>query len=471
MCRLFAATPSDVTHQRQRAEHSYAQAHQNPAATDCSTDIPSLHRFPQNIEQSFAIGMLYSAGTQNSQCYENRPGPQENKRTQCYSPTNEEPQMDKLLHDLARSNRKPIAILLGAGASATFGYPVTRQLMLNIFRRLQSSKNGDRKALYDFLCELLPGERLSKERMPLVTGVLSLLDHALSTGQSLLPKRTMEQTRHVRQLLEQELVESIPDWEDFGPEEESSFDNYCGWLSRLLETRPTGGMALITTNYDMIADLAALTVAGVKGGYGNWNIKDMGKLVDFGFRWVLPDRNKEIQVQRPVRPRISLLKLHGSTNWLRCPLCENIYVHPNAPIASVAFVRKTTPANTCHCSATRLEPQIVSPSFVRQMRDPNLIAVWKDALDFLRKSDHWVMIGYGFPDEDVAVRALFARAFSSRDEQPHISVVQLDKAAEVNYESFFKNESFTYLTGGLNLLLSRWEKINALRRRRRPRAR
>ena len=47
--------------------------------------------------------------------------------------------------------------------------------------------------------------------------------------------------------------------------------------------------------------------------------------------------------------------------------------------------------NQCHCSETRLEAQIVSLSFVREMREPNLIAVWKSALDFLREADHWII--------------------------------------------------------------------------------
>jgi hypothetical protein len=94
--------------------------------------------------------------------------------------------MDRLVAELARPDESSIAVISGAGASKPFGYPLTRELMLKIFLQLQKSSGSDKgqKELYDFLCDLLPGERASQDRVPLVTGVLSLLDHALATGQA-----------------------------------------------------------------------------------------------------------------------------------------------------------------------------------------------------------------------------------------------------------------------------------------------
>lgn len=98
---------------------------------------------------------------------------------------------------------------------------------------------------------------------------------------------------------------------------------------------------------------------------------------------------------------------------------------------------------------------MVSPSFVRQFREPNPIAIWKNALDYLRQSDRWIIIGYSFPDEDVGVRALFTRALGSKRRPPKITVIQLDESSKLNYESFFPPASLQFLTGGLALLLAR----------------
>lgn len=373
------------------------------------------------------------------------------------------PAAERLLRALADRSHRKLAIFLGAGASKPFGYPLTRELMFAILEGLKARKilteRGSRKrraqpeydTLLAFLGELMPGERPS-DRVPSVTSVLSLLDYSLNTGQALLAGRTIEETRSARRLLERALLEVIPDEEWFTPDEEDRFDVFAGLLRRIRDLRPAGGLGLITTNYDMLVDLAAIYAAEVDGEVGKWSFDDLAGKVDYGFRWLRADTEEETLVDRPSAPRISIFKLHGSTNWLRCPLCENLYVNPNGPIAWDAFTVDAD--NKCHCSKTRLVPQIVSPSFVREMRDPNLAAVWKSALDLLREAEHWVIIGYSFPDEDVAIRALFTRAIGSRPGMPRISVVQPDDRARLSYEGFFPEHSIDYLSSGFEDLLS-----------------
>jgi NAD-dependent SIR2 family protein deacetylase len=378
-------------------------------------------------------------------------------------------EMDSMLRRVGKRSNRPIAIFLGAGAASSFGYPLTRDLMLRIFEGLTRNKilsksitlsgvvtKEARAELLTFLSELLPGERMSRETVPMVTGVLSLMDFSLATGQALLPGRTLEETRRARHLLERALLEVIPDYDWFDSEEEARFDQFCSCLRHLRRHRPPGGLSLITTNYDMVSDVAAMEAASVHGDDVEWSVDDLARKVDFGFRWIRPTPGKQVSFSRPERPKIALYKLHGSTNWLRCPLCENLYINPAGPIAWIAMTKDKEGDNECHCSATRLEAQIVSPSFVRDMRAPNLVAIWKNALDALREADDWLIIGYSFPDEDVGIRALFTRAFGATTRQPRISVVQLNEDARVNYESFFPQGSVEYVTGGMELLLERW---------------
>lgn len=383
--------------------------------------------------------------------------------------------MDQALDQMRGNAEAPVAVFLGAGASKMFGYPLTRDLMFRIFQGLQDGSilsrdvaaTGARnrlpsQALLDFLVELLPGERYTENLIPQVTAVLSLLDFSLATGQALLPGRSMDDTRNARRLLERAILETIPDHKWFTAAEERCFDLFAGWLGHL-QRGPSGHpLSIITSNYDMISDLASMYVAGVKRYRDRWSLNSLADRVDFGFRWVHPEWDDETVFARPERPLVALLKLHGATNWLRCPLCENVYVNPEGPIAWLAHRKTTRWANSCHCSATKLEPQIISPSFVREMREPNLISVWKSALERLRAARHWIMIGYSFPDEDVGIRALFARAASSRTRPPRITVIQHDDRARVNYESFFG--SVNYLLGGTELLVARW-KARAVRPR------
>jgi hypothetical protein len=161
------------------------------------------------------------------------------------------------------------------------------------------------------------------------------------------------------------------------------------------------------------------------------------------------------------------LKLHGSTNWLRCPLCDNVYINPWGPIWHQAYKTKPDDASSCHCSETQLEAQIVSPSFVRDVRAANLLSIWKTALDCLRAADEWIIIGYSFPDEDLAIRALFTRAYGSRQRRPYITVVQKGEASYPRFEAFFEPSRLAFCAGGLQDFLGAWQRTLSRRQRER----
>jgi hypothetical protein len=218
-------------------------------------------------------------------------------------------------------------------------------------------------------------------------------------------------------------------------------------------------LTVLTTNYDMASDIAAYECAGVRYANGTWHLKDIAEKIDFGFRWQDPSHSEARMFERPAAPAVTLLKLHGSTNWLRCPLCDNTYLNPWGPIWQQAYRTKSGTDNTCHCSDTRLQTQIISPSYVREMREPNMHGVWKAALDSLRTAQRWLIIGYSFPDEDLAVRALFTRAYASRQQRPEIVVVQNSDASINRYEAFFDPNDLTFCAGGLDALLAAWRPV------------
>jgi NAD-dependent SIR2 family protein deacetylase len=371
------------------------------------------------------------------------------------------------------------AVLLGAGASSAFGIPRTSELLELIVKWIHdgdflAALEGDpksvgpenRQLLHAYLMQLLPGKDLRLNNLPLVTSLLSLLDYSLATGQSLMPGRSVGQTRQARALLERGILEAIQDDEDFGPAEWKKLDRFCRVLSDLKRDAPSTRLTLLTTNYDMAADIASYQCAGVRWKNGDWHLNDIVEKIDFGFRWQDPLEDDARLYERPLEPEVTLLKLHGSTNWLRCPLCDNTYIHPWGPIWHQAHKTTLDNANRCHCTKTRLQTQIISPSYVREMREPNLHSVWKTALDSLRVASRWLIIGYSFPDEDLAVRALFTRAYSSKDVRPNIVVVQNTDASVNRYEAFFDGDDLTFCTGGLDALLDTWTPVKSSRRAR-----
>jgi hypothetical protein len=89
---------------------------------------------------------------------------------------------------------------------------------------------------------------------------------------------------------------------------------------------------------------------------------------------------------------------------------------------------------------------MVAPSFVRDIRDPNLLQVWNSALEAMRQAEKWVIIGYSMPAEDIAIRSMFIRAFHGHRREPQITVVQrapepgqqiVDPKSRANYRMLF----------------------------------
>lgn len=367
-----------------------------------------------------------------------------------------------------------IAVFLGAGASKTFGWPLTNELLPIILEGLidedlfedrrinDASKNAeDRNLLQETLRALCPGLELTKNflkenrlRLPLVTSLLSMLDFSLSSSQALVSKLTPERVRDARMLLERAIYEAIEHQEveqgaNYWPPRKANqlTTQLVTWLDDVRAEQTKIGV--ITSNYDVAIEKA-------------WGFDDDNQLavknlaIDFGFDWTWPSNSfPPTVIARPENPKRRLYKLHGSTNWLRCGLCDRMYINPEVGIAIYAYDRKARPNNACHCGHAKLEVQIVSPSFVRDMRAPNLASVWQRALNWLRRADDWVVIGYSFPDEDLNIRALFTRALASRATPPHVTAIQFgtNEQTQMRYEAFFPPGRLTFLTGGLKVFL------------------
>jgi hypothetical protein len=85
---------------------------------------------------------------------------------------------------------------------------------------------------------------------------------------------------------------------------------------------------------------------------------------------------------------------------------------------------------------------MVTPSYVRDTRDVNLIGIWRNALDLLASADRWLVVGYSLPSEDIAIRALMLNAYrirkaSARPRPLRIWVVQKGIHSERAYRLLF----------------------------------
>jgi hypothetical protein len=217
----------------------------------------------------------------------------------------------------------------------------------------------------------------------------------------------------------------VPDRADAN---EGVLAQFVDWMHDRAE-RGDCPLSIITTNYD---------VAIEKQLYARLDVQDIPDLIDFGLSWRTVERPDAPAQSRPARPWIGLYKLHGSLDWLRCPLCDHIYIDPARTIfrgdgERGAGERGGRPhvGASCVCGYRPLRHIIVAPSMVRDVRNPNLLTIWHSALEALRTADDWTVIGYSMPPEDVAIRAMLLRAYRGRERPPRVRIVERGPNEEV----------------------------------------
>lgn len=325
----------------------------------------------------------------------------------------------------------------GAGVSKAIGYPLTSELLPRVLKGIKEKtlfNTGDepehaaedRENLGKYLDLLLPGlEDTEVKNLPLITDLFSLVEHAIAADEAL-PIGDEERTRHCRQLLKRSITDVLlAEWlieYDRNDPLEKVLEGMVDWYGSV-----KAGIGLVTTNYDF----------GFEGRlYEGLEFKRLPDKLDLGTDW--RDCMEYVQQTRPKNPSLRVFKLHGSLDTLRCRVCGNIYFNHEGDIAWQAFRKKIDKNNTCVCSKhIKLDLHIVAPSLVREMKDANLLSVWRSAFEWMRTSEHWVLAGYSLPPEDLAVRSLLLRAYHAAEKKPKITVVQRGEDAAPRYRMLF----------------------------------
>jgi hypothetical protein len=242
---------------------------------------------------------------------------------------------------------------MGAGASKPLGYPLTSEILPAIRDELKNKTTlfggspSERQATEDLkrlLNLLLPGFHDESLKLPLVTDILSLIDHSLTAGGMLIPGKTSTDLVNLRRLLERAILNVIESGEDYTDREQPVLDAFCKWLS-------TGRIdGIISTNYDIAIERELFKPYGTHQG--------VSRDFDFGIRW--RDPNYSRLYQPPADPRFKFYKLHGSLNWLRCECCEHVYINTYGEIGVLAY-EEASEANLCDCGHAPLSTVLVAP--------------------------------------------------------------------------------------------------------------
>ena len=122
----------------------------------------------------------------------------------------------------------------------------------------------------------------------------------------------------------------------------------------------------------------------------------------------------------------TLLKIHGSLNWLYCSTCHNMEITSGDSKAVETFYHK----QKCNRCRMPVKPVILPPTFYKEMTNPFIQQIFLKADSLLRYTDKIFICGYSFADADMHIKYLLKRAEIFRCSTPQIHVINYHDGKE-----------------------------------------
>jgi hypothetical protein len=308
--------------------------------------------------------------------------------------------------------------VLGAGATRAVApnMPLTVNLLPNI---LQSAGQDICMFLSDFY------QFDTAEDLPPLEDVLSQIDFAINENRPLSAKYSVQYMRGLRENLVFNICNIIRGGKDI------NFEAAVTAVESFILSLPQGD-CVVSLNYDLVTDTAIRLASG-------W------KYVDYGF----PIRHAVSHDEKPnliddYSPTM-LYKLHGSLNWLFCPLCRSVDII-DGHVSGEHYIYDEAKRKIERCSVCNVlyEPVIITPSFLKSYENLYITYMWRQAESRLAEADTIVFIGYSMPDADMILRCMFRRAYYTHmqltsGKKSTIRVIDYDP----NYEPAHPNGVYT----------------------------
>ncbi len=364
--------------------------------------------------------------------------------------------------------------VLGAGASHAHGAPLTDEI-LPYALRVVPEQEGDAQRL-DRVRGLLRGvfhvpqdvfeapvaslDDLGREarRYPHLVDVLSMVDMALERKESLSTACAPDELRELRSAIEYVIYLAL----SHSLSGRNPFRSHSG-ATRALAAALEPDSVVISFNYDVIIDILMASV-GQGGGEQapldeNYRLEEDDLPIDYGVSF---DNAGE------PRPNArTLLKLHGSFNWLHSRTTGALYYGGLQKRIRMFFQDVATQPDQRlpefgEERLKDLQPILVTPTHLKDLNNVHLAILWRRAEQALRKAQQLTFIGYSLPGDDLHIKYLFKRALETQHggEHPKVTVVDRDPDgngwARESYERFFGAEYVTYHADGFEAYAQRF---------------
>lgn len=343
-------------------------------------------------------------------------------------------------------------IFLGAGASKADGAPLQNELFKEYFTMKLKQKTNNEHQLFDedFIDNFTPMEiKVEKEvkqffydffgindynnycNYPTFEEALGILDLAIDRKEHFFRLNETYNLDLFKQVSYQSirlaLILAMSEVIEYSLRESTGYTH----LNLLHNLQKRNDFALISTNYDILIDKSIL---------------EIGKDIDYGFNY---------NEQAYFTESIPLFKIHGSLNWLYCPVCKKIKITHNLKsmlsLVGVLYGLINAVCPNCH---SLMESVIIPPSFFKDYQNMYSNNIWNNAEQQLSNAQKIIFCGYSFPDADIYIKYLLKRVeMINRNNvsyyvvNNHTNKSESDKILEQQrYQRFFHNKNKVVFT-------------------------
>lgn len=327
-----------------------------------------------------------------------------------------------------------ICIFLGAGASAAENLPIQHELFTDYFKySLPKDPNSKMNImLRNFFMDMfridVMNDDIDKTQFPTFEEVLGILDMAEQRRESFrnYGTETYNNKNGSINVLRQYLILLTANAINNASVNSQKYHELL--IRNLIKAHLLLDTTFISVNYDIHIDNIISKL------YDTYKIPVM---LDYGIDFT-NFYYKESKWKKPSGNVIKLYKIHGSLNWLYCPICSSITLTPYEG-GVMRILNNIDEAKCLNCKSLTI-PIIVPPTYFKNMSNVYLSNVWNKTEKALRESDLLIFCGYSFPDADIHIKYLLKKIQTSRNISP-LKIMVFNNHENKDISSHKKEES------------------------------
>jgi len=302
--------------------------------------------------------------------------------------------------------------VLGAGTSKYAGAPLMGNFMKEAY------KNGKiNNRLLDFIRRFYK-RRLSKQNLPNVEELLSIIDLCLSRKDELVYKKS----RKIKQF-DTDTLEALKFDTDYliastlyeKLKGMPQIDYMSRFINKLIPNVNEINVGFISMNYDILLDNALLNHLGVRR-----RNDEETKIIplDYGCKLRMCKTESYFTAVEVNKTNVKLFKPHGSLNLLTCSVCKSMFLTLYEKGMYNLFEKDIK----CYWDKSCLKGFIVPPTLFKTFEDFHLQSIWQRIDEELSLCKKLVFIGYSLSDADVYFKYMIKRALMKNNNEVKIEV-------------------------------------------------